>query len=290
MIDPFGGWLLPAMMFALMFGVGLALTANDFRRIAEVPGPVIAGTLLQLIVMPMVGFGLALFYALPPLLAVGLVVCAACPGGMGSNLFVHLGRANTALSITLTATATVVTLATLPFWIAAIQASAGSDAGDVAIPLLDTMVELAGLTVVPVMAGMGVRFFMPRAARFERPISLAAVVGLIAVTVEDSLTRPELPLELFWVSLAPVLWLVAAALVLGLAIPRLLGHSTGDGVTIAVELCVKNILLGIVVVSTSFGALEPNIPLFLYSGAMIPPAILLLVAHRTLVRRQASRS
>ena len=287
MVDPFGSWLLPAMMFGLMFAMGLALTPSDFRRIAQVPGPVVLGTVLQLVGMPLVGFGLALAYALPPLLAVGLVVCAACPGGLGSNLFVHFGRANTALSITLTATATTVTLFTLPFWIRAIQATTGTQAGEIEVPLFDTMIELAGLTVVPVAAGMVTRHIQPGITRHERWLSLAFALGLVAVAVGESADRPDVPLELFYESLPPALWLAAAALATGFAIPKLAGQTARDAVTIAVELCVKNALLGIVVVSTSFRAFDPNIPLFVYSAVMVPPAILALVIDRIRAGRHA---
>lgn len=285
MNDPLGGWFLPAMMVGLMFGMGLALTPNDFRRIVQVPGPVITGTLLQLVVMPLIGFGLALFYALPPLLAVGLMVCAACPGGMGSNLFVYLARANTALSITLTATATAVTLVTLPLWMRAMQAAVGTETGEVTIPLFDMVIELGGLTVLPVTAGMLLRGLHAPAARMERPLALGSSLGLVGFMVSDSLARPSLPLELFAESFAPVMWLAGAGALLGFFVPRWLGQSAADAVTISVELCLRNILLGIVVVSISFSAFEPNIPLFLYSGVMMPPTILILVLFRRQQRR-----
>ena len=284
------GPLLPIFIFCLMMGMGLTLTLSDFRRIAQVPGPVVTGTLLQLVVMPVFGVGLALAYDLSPLLAVGLVVCSACPGGMGSNVFVHMGRANIALSITLTATSTMVTLFTLPLWIRAIQAALGNAAGDVEVPILATALELGGFTVVPVAFGMLVRHVWPIALRLERPLTGVGILGLLAVLVYDSITRPDAPEQQFLESLAPVLWLVGLALVLGLGVPRLLGQSFSDGVTIATELCVRNTLLGMVVVTTSFGVLEPSIPLIAYSTAMSIPAVSITIFHRRRVTRQLARS
>ena len=101
-------------MFALMFAMGLTLGTDDFRRIAKSPRATAVGTSLQLIVMPIVGIGLSTALELSPLLSTGLIVVSACPGGLFSNMFVHFARGNTALSITLTATATLVTLFTLP--------------------------------------------------------------------------------------------------------------------------------------------------------------------------------
>ena len=280
MNDPLSGWFLPAMMFGLMFAMGLALTPQDFRRILQVPGPVITGTLLQLVAMPCIGFSIAVLFDLPAWLALGLMVCAACPGGMGSNLFIYYAGANTALSISLTTVATAVSLITLPLWIGAMQAALGQTAGGVSIPLLDMVVELGALTVVPVAAGVFTRVLHDAAYRLERPLALGSTLGLVGVTVLDSVDRPSFQPELFAQSFVPVAILVAAAFVLGYLVPRWLGQSVADAVTISVELCVRNILLGIVVVSISFNEFEPNIPLFLYSGLMIPPAVLALVLFR----------
>ncbi|NNL64708.1 MAG: bile acid:sodium symporter family protein, partial [Myxococcales bacterium] len=178
MSDPIGGWLLPLSMFGLMFAMGLALVLDDFRRIARVPGPVVTGTLLQLLGMPVIGFGLALAFELPPLLAAGLVILAACPGGMMSNMLVHVGRANTALSITLTATATTATLFTLPLWIRAILDRVGGETGAIEIPLLETAGQLGGLTILPVAVGMVVRALHPPALRLELPLSAIAGLGI----------------------------------------------------------------------------------------------------------------
>lgn len=280
MNDPLSGWFLPAMMFGLMFAMGLALTPQDFRRILQVPGPVITGTLLQLVAMPLIGFSIALLFDLPPWLALGLMVCAACPGGMGSNLFIYYAGANTALSISLTTVATAVSLVTLPLWIGAMQAALGQSAEGVSIPLLDMVVELGALTVLPVAAGVFTRALHDAAYRLERPLALGSTLGLVGITVLESVDRPSLQPELFAQSFVPVAILVAAAFVFGYLVPRWLGQSVSDAVTISVELCVRNILLGIVVVSISFNEFEPNIPLFLYSGLMIPPAVLALVLFR----------
>jgi BASS family bile acid:Na+ symporter len=103
-------------MFTLMLGMGLTLQGDDFRRIATSPRATLVGTVLQLLVMPIVGMAIARFFGLSQVLSSGIVVLAACPGGMFSNMMVHLARGNTALSVTLTATATLVTLFTLPLW------------------------------------------------------------------------------------------------------------------------------------------------------------------------------
>ena len=129
--------------------------------------------------------------------AVGLMVAAACPGGMGSNLFVYYAGANTALSITLTAVATAVSLFTLPLWIGVVQGLQESSGGPVSVPVLDMVLELGGLTVLPVIVGMLARAAHEPMTKLEKPVTLASVLGLVGVTVADSMSRPRLPVEEF---------------------------------------------------------------------------------------------
>ena len=280
MANPIDGPLLPLLMFGLMLGMGLTLTWGDFRRIAQVPTPIVTGTLLQLVAMPLAGLGIALAFDLTPLLAVGFVVCAACPGGLGSNIFVHFGRAHTALSISLTALATMITLLTLPLWVRITQEIVGTRSESVEVPLLGTALELGGFTVLPIVIGMMLRALRPGIERLERPLTAISGLGILAALVTDNLERPEPPTDLFLESLIPCLLLIVAAGVLGLGFPRLLGLAWRDCVTIAVELCVKNALLGMVVIATAFDELEPLIPLFVYSTFMAVPAIVALWIYR----------
>lgn len=282
--------LLPASMFGLMFGMGLALVPEDFRRIARVPGPVVTGTLLQLVGMPIVGIALASAYSLPPLLAVGLVIVAACPGGMMSNMFVHLSRANTALSITLTATATTVTLITLPLWIRGVMGLFGDGATAVEIPLLATAAELGSLTILPVILGMIFRAGHPAAVRFERPLSILGSIGVVGSVIYQAASRPELPTAELAASLEPAILLILAASGLGLFVPLLLRQSAADAIAISVELCVKNGVLGLVVTASAFDDLAPTIPILVYTTFMTPIALTLLFAHRFLEKRRAALS
>ena len=267
-------------MFALMFGMGLSLTIGDFRRIALAPVSTLLGTVLQLIAMPVIGIALAHVYGLPPLLAAGLVVVAACPGGMFSNLYVYIARANSALSVTLTATATMVTLFTLPLWVQRTLAAAGED---IVIPIGATALQLAGLTVLPVIIGMSVRSRWPGALRFEKWFSRIGAVVIVVIMVYDGAQQPELPLAEFQQVLAPTLWFAVAALVLGLVVPLVFGLATRDAVTIGVELVVKNLLLGVVLAREAL-TFEALIPILAFSFFQTPIGVMLLVGWRLLAR------
>src|SRR5215210_6653502 len=97
-----------------MLGLGLSLTPGDFARVGRQPKAVVIALLLQLLVLPAICFGLVLAFDLPPILAVGMLLLAASPGGTTANLFSHLFRGDVALNISLTAVNSVLSVVTLP--------------------------------------------------------------------------------------------------------------------------------------------------------------------------------
>lgn len=273
-------------MFVLMSGMGVTLRVEDFRRIADAPTATILGTVIQLLVVPVAGIGIALAFGLPPLLAAGLVVIAACPGGMFSNVFVHVAKANTALSITLTATATMVTLFTMPLWVRAILALTDTGGAAIAMPVLDTALGLGALTVVPIILGMTVRARWESVTFFEKWLTRIGVVAISIAFMWDAGTREDIPFALFQQSILPVIWLIASMLVVGLGTPLLFGLSSRDAATIGVEVVVKNSLLGLVLTRASLD-FEATLPVLAFAAVQTPLGIALLALWR---RHDARRS
>ena len=274
-----------AGMFALMFAMGLTLGMDDFRRIARSPRATAVGTSLQLIVMPIVGITLSNILGLSPLLSTGLIVVSACPGGLFSNMYVHFARGNTALSITLTATATLVTLFTLPLWVQfALTSFSPEGASDVEMPILDTAVRLSTLTILPVILGMIAHVKAPRLARLERRITLPSALLIAFAAMSQAADRPDIPVETFFEAFYAASYFAAAAIVLGLTLPALFGLPARDTVTIAVELIVKNTLLGIVLVGQVMD-FEALIPIFAFAVFQTPGGIAILVGWRFMKQR-----
>src|SRR5690606_6236818 len=105
---------LPLALFVIMLGMGLTLKPNDFRNVILFPKAVGVGLLLKLVFIPALTFGMLFIFPMQPELAVGFVLLAACPGGATTNLITHLSKGDVALSITLTAIASVITVFTIP--------------------------------------------------------------------------------------------------------------------------------------------------------------------------------
>jgi len=273
-------------MFGLMLGMGLTLTLDDFRRVVSIPQPTLVGTLLQLVAMPIAGLGLARAFALEPILAVGLVIIAACPGGVMANVLCHMGRADTALSITLTATATAITLFTIPLWVR--LASVAETGGNVGMPLLETALNLGGFTILPVAIGMVVRPTWPSLARREQWITRASTAAIIVALTVEAMGSEEPPIAAFRASWRPALLLLAAALAMGLGIPLLLKLGGRAAATIAVELCIKNTVLGLFVATQSLGSLEAGVPVAAFMTFQLPVGFGVLALYNVWRRLQPS--
>ena len=284
MIESLIELVIASAMFGVMFSMGLTLTLGDFRRVAATPKATVIGTVLQLVVMPIVAIGLARAFELPPILTAGLVVVGACPGGMFSNVFVHLAQAHTALSVTLTATATTITLFTLPIWVR--LALAAHDEGGLAIemPVLETALRLGGLTVLPVAIGMIARVRLPVLLPYER--RLAGLSGLFVVvgSLAQGAFRPDFPADQFLQSFPPAISFAFSAIVLGTIVPALFRLPSREVVTIGVEVIVKNTLLGIVIVSSALD-FEAMLPIFAFATVQTPIGAVLLFGWRWLARR-----
>jgi len=271
----------PVAIFSMMFAMGLTLGPDDFRRVMSTPRATIVGTLLQLVALPLVGIAIARAFALPPLLTAGLVVLAACPGGLFSNLFVHFARANTALSITLTATATLATLFTLPLLVRFALAGGDGAAQSVEMPVFATAFQLGMLTVFPIFLGMSLLLRRPDARSWEPALSRISVLVILVVVGIDGFDQPSPPTEEFSQSVAPVALYTLSAVLVGTLVPGILGISARDGATIALELVVKNTMLGIVLLTqvVDFVAI---VPLLAYMIVQIPIGVGILVCWRLL--------
>ncbi|MCB0638870.1 MAG: bile acid:sodium symporter family protein, partial [Lewinella sp.] len=162
--------LLPLSLFVIMLGVGLSLTPADFTRILRYPKAMVAGLTNQVVLLPIIGYLLLFVFELPPAMAVGFMILAACPGGPTSNLITHVARGDTALSITLTAVTSVVTVFTIPLVTNWSLVQFLGESQDIRLPLLPTIGRIIGITLLPVSLGMLVRQYQTGLAlRLERP-------------------------------------------------------------------------------------------------------------------------
>ncbi|WP_417538562.1 bile acid:sodium symporter family protein [Marinobacter sp.] len=275
---------LPIALFIIMIGIGMTLTLRDFRQVAVYPKGMVVGTVAQIVLMPIIAFALASLLALPPAIAVGLIIIAACPGGTTSNLFVLLARGNIALSIVLTVSASLITIITLPLITnMALQFYMGTEE-DITLPVGKTIGMLVGIVLLPVAIGMLVRSRKPEVAR--KAESIVSVFGgiVLAVLIVALVygTRDQI-----WKLLAQAgpatLLLNGAGIFIGLLAGRAASLTQRESLAVAVELGVKNGTIGLMVTLTLLESSTMSIPAAVYGVLMFPIGLLLAMYGRRVI-------
>lgn len=260
--------LLPLALGVIMFGLGLSLTTDDFKRVARYPRAVLVGLFLQTGVLPWAALALALLFKLPPELAVGLMLLAASPGGATANIYSHLAHGDVALNITLTAINSVLCLVTLPI-ILNLSLEYFLGAGQYVPPPVQKIVEVAMIIVLPVAIGMAVRAFAPVfASRMEKPVRLLSVIVLALLIVAAVAQAWSTLLKWFAVVGLACLLFNLISMAVGYAAPRALRLPKKQAVAISMEIGIHNGTLAIFIALNVLQNAAMSIPAAIYSLAM----------------------
>ncbi|MGF1459277.1 MAG: bile acid:sodium symporter family protein [Leptolyngbyaceae cyanobacterium] len=279
---------LPMALFIIMLGMGLGLTIDDFKRIFAEPKAIVVGLLAQLVMLPVIGFLLATSFPLTPELAVGIVVLAVCPGGPTSNLVSYLVQGNVALSITLPAISSLVTVLTIPLLVNGAMRYFMGEAIALQLPFLKTVLQIAVISLIPVALGMVLHHYITHlAAQVERQVKWLSLVFL-ALIVVGLLAKERANVVSFFLQVGGVtLALNVLTMGLGFAIARLSQLTLNSAKAITVEVGIQNGTLAIAIASS---------PVFLDMPSMaIPAAIYSLIMFASsavfagLVQRQRAR-
>ena len=272
---------LPISLAIIMVGVGLTLRVKDFHNVVYYPVAMILGLIAQILLLPALAFGLAYAFALPPMIAVGLVVIAACPGGTTSNVFAFLAKGNLALSILMTAIASLITVFTIPLFtnMALGLFTEQALAEPMRLPVGQTVIMLVAIIFIPVLSGMGLRAWKSDlATRLEGAVSAVGMFVLIAlVCFIVYQTRNHLG-ELIREAGPAVMALNLVGIALGFAAAKVAGRPHLDGLTIAIELGIKNSTIGLTVTLTLLQSAEIAMPAAIY-GLLMYFSAGIMVAH-----------
>ena len=243
--------LLPLALFIIMLGMGLSLVIDDFRRVAQYPKAATVGLINQLLFLPLIGFAIASVSGLPGELCVGLMILAACPGGVTSNLISHLAKGDTALSISLTAISSVVSILTIPLIINfAIEHFLHADQA-IKPPTEDIVKQIIAITILPVSIGMLIRKKRERfALRMDKPVRIFSAVFLLLIIVAAIIKEKQVLIDYFGQVWIATLGLNITTMLLGYAAARIFKLTLPQSVTISIESGIQNGTLGLVIATT----------------------------------------
>ncbi|MCA3029156.1 MAG: bile acid:sodium symporter family protein [Rhodocyclaceae bacterium] len=264
--------LLPGALALIMFGLGLSLTVEDFLRVVRMPKAVLVGLFAQTFLLTFVCAMVCIWLALPPDLAIGMMLLAAAPGGASANVFSHLAHGDLALNITLTAINSVLALVTLPI-IVSLSFAYFKAADQVVPPPFAKIVEVSLVVLLPVAAGMLVRARAHEfASRAERLVRVTSVVVLATFSVIAIWKNSEALQEHAQLVGAACILFNLLSMLIGYALPRALGLSTAQAIAVAMEVGIHNAALAIYIAINVLGDGVYAIPAAVYSVVMFVTA------------------
>ena len=288
--------VIPVVLVLVMAGLGLGLTPRDFDQLLDQPKPTAVGVFVLILVVPVMGFGIAWALRLSEHLAVGTIIIASCPGGTASNIFTLLAKGNVALSLALTLLGGLIALATLPLFAnyGIHLFSSGQSGAEVDLPVLRTIGTLFLLTVLPVVFGMLVRSWWESfAVRLERYVGVFSGFALAGIVIGNLLESQNNTMEFVKAGGPAATAVVVAGIAAGLLFSKIFGIGRKDALTIAIEAGNKNMALGLMVTLSLLKSTEMAIPITAYGMVQFVSGASLIIwgrrrhgARPLLVRRQ----
>jgi BASS family bile acid:Na+ symporter len=264
-------FLVSAVLATIMFGVGLSINFDDLRQIYRSPKAFIIGLISQMILLPLIVFAIVGFTDLPPVLKVGFIILAACPGGTTSGFVTVLFRGNVALSVSLIAVNSLLTLATIPLLVNLALTVFTGRHSPFELPLMQTFLQIFFITLLPAFTGVLLRYYREKIAdRIQRPVRtvmiilFAGVYTLIAFADEtkggSGITFPDL-----WSILPYAVVINFAGFAAGMAMGIFGKTGIRTSWTIGVEVALQNTTLALLVAGTLIQSNEMVKPALVYA-------------------------
>ena len=279
-------WIVMPILIVLMFLLGIDMSKNAFADIAHNPKAVLLGLIGQLIILPVLAFSIAWLLNLPPVYFMGLVLVSCCPGGSSSNVFSMLAKGDVALSVTLTALSSIITLFTLPVIMEFVTAAVSDISGvTIELPVGKLLVQNIVLLFVPLIAGSMFKHFCPEAAAKVRNVlgKMAFPALMILAAVFFLQYKKEIADNFASLGLSAAL-LIVVAMACSSCISRIGRFTDAVRRTIVIEVGMQNAAQAIAIASS---------PFIFNSGEMALPAIcyallmnVILLTYVYLIRRK----
>ena len=239
-------------LIIIMLGMGLSLVKNDFLRIFKYPKAIIVGLLNQLILLPIIAFALILIFNVNTDIAIGIMILAACPGGATSNLITHLAKGDTALSVSLTAANSIVTIITIPFVINLALTQFLNVGEMIQLNIPQTIAQIFIIVIIPIAIGMAIKHYQSNfAKKMEKPVKFASAIVLLLVIIGIVLKEKSNLVSYFQQAGLIALTLNIVTMAIGLFSAKIAKLSQKQAVSISIESGIQNGTMAIAIATVS---------------------------------------
>ena len=267
--------ILPLALAFIMFALGLGLTGADFLRVINPPRDFFVGTFSQIILLPIIAFILVKLWPISPELAIGVMIIAAAPGGVTSNILTSFAKGDVALSISLTAIISLLSVITVPFIILTSLTLIENSGLDLNISLTNMAISMFLIVTVPVIIGMIFRKFSSNVAiKFEPIAKKISTVLFVIVLLGAILAEKDNVVSYFAQAGLITLVLNVVMMIVAYYIAQLLASGTQQKKCITIECGLQNGTLAIFVATSIFGGGIYVIPAATYSLIMFATSLI----------------
>jgi len=219
----------------IMFAMGTTLSAADFTRVFKMPTGVLIGLVCQFTIMPLIGFGLAHAFGLPPAIAAGLVLVGCSPSGLASNVMAFIAKANVAMSVTMTAFSTMLAPLLTPL----LMKLFAGEMVEIDVPAM--MWSMTKIVLLPVLAGLVFHHLVYHRLKWlDRVMPMVSMVGILIMTVLTVAVGHDKLMQVGLILILACLIHSTAGFTLGYYVCRLLGQDQLTCRTIALEVGLQN--------------------------------------------------
>ena len=266
---------LPIALAFIMFALGLGLTGSDFLRVIKQPKDFFIGAISQIILLPVIAFVLVKIWPISPELAIGVMIIAAAPGGVTSNILTFFARGDVALSVSLTAIISLLSVITVPFIIVTSLGLLGSENVSQNISLTSMAISMFLIVTVPVIIGMIFRRFASNTAINFEPIAKKISVVLFIIVLLGAILAEKDNIVFYFADAGLITFVLnVLMMVVAFYVAQLLGTGNAQKKCIAIECGLQNGTLAIFVGTTLFGGGAFVIPAATYSLIMFVTSLI----------------
>lgn len=247
-------WIVLPILTLLMFELGLTLRIEDFKLFRKRPRPIIAGLIGQIVLLPILAFLLGSIFHLEPLFFIGIILIACSPGGSSSNIFSMIAKGDVALSVSLTAFSSIITLFTIPFIMEFATRFIGSNLNmDVHLPVGSLIMQNLVLMLFPIVAGILMKRYRPQTAeKFHKVLSKAAFPALILLASVFFIQHHDTITAQFGKLGLCISVLILLAMAGGMLIAKLMRLNSKEVRTLIIEIGMQNAAQAIAIASSPF--------------------------------------
>ena len=266
---------LPIALAFIMFALGLGLTGTDFLRVIKQPKDFFVGAISQIILLPVIAFVLVKIWPISPELAIGVMIIAAAPGGVTSNILTSFARGDVALSISLTAIISLLSVITVPFIIVTSLGLLGSENVSQNISLTSMAISMFLIVTVPVIIGIIFRRFASNTAINFEPIAKKISVVLFIIVLLGAILAEKDNIVSYFADAGLITFVLnVLMMVVAFYVAKLFGTGNAQKKCIAIECGLQNGTLAIFVGTTLFGGGAFVIPAATYSLIMFVTSLI----------------